>query len=368
MTWTSLLPGEECLVTMKVRPNIATRRSIMNITRIGIDLAKNSFSVCGVDVHEKIVLERTLKRKDLLNFFSNTMPCLVAMEAGSGAHHWARSLIKLGHDARIMDPKFVSPYRTGGKSNKNDRNDARAICEAAGRPHMRFVPIKTVEQQAILVIHRRRRQLVIEHTRVANQIRGFMAEFGVIAPKGVNRLKREWFRLRHDNAEQLPAMAWEELDPLFSRLLKLHQQILAYDRKINALNREDERTQRIMQISGVGPITASAIVATVGNATLFKNGRQFAAWLGLTPREYSTGGKTRLGRISKRGDVYLRTLLVHGARSELMLTHKRTDRKSQWAEHLKESKSWNKTAVALANKHARIIWALLAKNEDVGPI
>lgn len=163
-------------------------------------------------------------------------------------------------------------------------------------------------------------------------------------------------------------MAWEEIDALYTQLLNLHQQILSYERKINAFNREDERAQRIMQINGVGPITASAIIATVGNATLFKNGRQFAAWLGLTPREYSTGGKTRLGRISKRGDVYLRTLLIHGARTELMHTHKREVHKSVWAETLKETKSWNKTAVALANKHARIIWALLAKQENYQPV
>lgn len=301
----------------------------MNIKRIGIDLAKNSFSLYAVDTDDKIVLERTLKRKDLLSFLANITPCVVAMEAGSGAHHWSRELITMGHDARIIDPKFVIPYRTGGKSRKNDRNDARAICEAAGRPHMRFVPVKSDAQQAILVIHRRRRQVVAEHTRTANQIRGFLAEFGVVIAKGVNTLKREWMQCRIDNTDQLPLMAWEELDALYSQLLSLHQQILSYDRKINHLNKEDERTQRLMKIGGVGPITASAIVATVGNATVFKNGRQFASWLGLTPREYSTGGKPRLGRISKRGDVYLRTLLVHGARSELMLTHKRTDAKSQ---------------------------------------
>ena len=339
----------------------------MNINRIGIDLAKNSFSICGVDETDKIVLEQTLKRKDLLPILSNISPCLIAMESGSGAHHWCRQLIKMGHDARIMDPKFVTPYRTGGKASKNDRNDARAICEAAGRPHMRFIPVKDTEQQAILIVHRRRHQLVTEHSRTANQIRGFLAEFGVIASKGVQTLKRDWLLLRTQHADQVPAMAWEEIDALYSQLLSLHKQILSYDRKINAFNRADERAQRIMQINGVGPITASAIIATVGNATLFNNGRQFAAWLGLTPREYSTGGKTRLGRISKRGDVYLRTLLIHGARTELMHTHQREDHKSVWAEHLKETKSWNKTAVALANKHARIIWALLAKNENFNP-
>lgn len=339
----------------------------MTFARFGIDLAKNTFSVCGVDVNDKILQERTLKRKELLSYFSNIPSCIVAMEAGSGAHHWARELIKLGHDARIMDPKLVTPYRSAVKANKTDRHDARAICEAAGRPTMRFVPIKDQDQQAVLIIHRRRRTAVTEHTRTANQIRGFLAEFGVIAPKGVNTLKRQWPQLRMAHADDVPPLAWEEIDQLFDHMRQVHLQILAYERKINALNRVDARAQRIMEISGVGPITASAVVATVGDASLFKNGRQFAAWLGLTPKEHSTGGKIRLGRISKRGDKYLRTLLVHGARSELMLTHKRIDNKSQWAERLKEKKSWNKTAVALANKHARIIWALLAKNEEFNP-
>lgn len=338
-----------------------------NITRIGLDLAKNSFAISGVDHKENIVLERTLKRHELPAFFATLPPCLVAMESGTGAHHWARLFMSMGHDARIIDPALVAPYRKGGRSSKNDRNDARAICEAASRPNMRFVPIKSEQQQAILVIHRRRRSIVAESTRTANQIRGFLAEFGVVIAKGANVLRRQWPEVRMTFADRVPLMAWEELDALFSQLLDLHQKRLAYDRKIAELNRQDERVQRIMDIQGVGPVTASAIVATVGNANVFKNGRQFAAWLGLTPREYSTGGKPRLGRISKRGDVYLRTLLVHGARSELQLTHKRQDHKSQWAEHLKTSKSWNKTAVALANKHARIIWAILAKNEQYQP-
>lgn len=338
------------------------------ITRIGVDLAKNVFSLCGVDPNDKIVLERTLKRKDLLAFLANIPPCLIAMEACSGAHHWSRQLLKMGHDPRIIDPKFVIPYRAGGKARKNDRNDARAICEAAGRPQMRFVPIKTEQQQAILVIHRRRRQLVAEHTRTANQIRGFLSEFGVVASKGVQVLKREWLTIRQQYCDDVPRMAWEELDALFDQLLDLHQKVLSYDRKIHHLNTQDERTQRLMKINGVGEVTASAIVATVGNARVFKNGRQFAAWLGLTPREYSTGGKTRLGRISKQGDVYLRTLLVHGARTELNLTSRREDAKSRWAEYIKANKPWNKSAVALANKHARIIWALLAKGEEYQPV
>ena len=337
------------------------------VIRIGIDLAKNSFALCGVDADEKVVLERTLKRAELLSFFANLPPCLVAMEAGSGAHYWARELKKLGHDPRIIHPSRVASYRQGGKSRKNDRNDARAICEAAGRPSMHFVPIKSEEQQSVLVIHRCREAVKTSHTRTANQLRGLLGEFGIIVPKGVNRLRRDWPKLRLRHADQVSQMAWEELDGLFAQLLEQHQQILAYDRKIAALNRQNPDAQRLQQIRGVGHLIASAIVATVGNAALFKNGRQFAAWLGLTPREYSTGGKARLGGISKQGDRYLRTLLIQGARSELMHTARRDDSKSQWVEQVKNRRGWNKAVVALANKHARIIWAMLIKGEDYLP-
>lgn len=339
----------------------------MKIIRFGIDLAKTSFALCGVDEQEQMVLQRTLIRHELLSFFANQPAALIAMEAGSGAHYWARELMALGHDARIIDPRFVAPYRHQGRTGKNDRNDAAAICEAAGRPTMRFVPLKTAEQQALLVVHRLRTTAVAEHTRSANQIRGILAEFGIVVPQGPNTLKRHWGTLRQTYAHTLPALVWEELEALFRHLGECHQKILAYDRKINAFVRDDERAQRLSAIHGIGPITASAIVATIGNGQVFKNGRQFAAWLGLTPRQYSTGGKRKLGHISKRGDVYLRTLLVHGARSELMHTARRHDPKSLWAERLKQSKSWNKTAVALANKHARLAWALLAHHDTYQP-
>ena len=340
----------------------------MKIIRFGVDLAKNSFSVCGVDEREQLVLQRTFKRTELLKFFAQRPSAVVAMESGSGAHHWSRELTGLGHDARIIDPRFVAPYRHQGRSGKNDANDAVAICETAGRPGMRFVPVKTAEQQAVLVIHRLRTAVVVEHTRVINQVRGILAEFGVVVPKGPATLKREWAALRCRYAEQVPALAWDELDALYRDITVLHQRVLAYDRKVKAFVRNDPRSQRLASVNGIGPVTASAIVATVGNAHGFRNGRQFAAWLGLTPRQYSTGGRNRLGRISKRGDVYLRTLLVHGARSELMHTPRRTDAKSRWAEGLKKSKSWNKAAVALANKHARIAWSILAKDETYQPV
>lgn len=337
------------------------------IIRFGIDLAKQSFAICGVDASEQIVLQKTLNRPALLPFFANQPAALVAMEAGSGAHHWARELRKLGHDARIIDPRFVAPYRHQGRTGKNDSNDAAAVCEAAGRPQMRFVPVKTEEQQAVLVVHRLRTATVAEHTRTINQMRGLLAEFGVIAPQGVAVFKKHWRQLRCDHVDALPPLAWQTLDTWHEQLMTLHQKVLAFDRQINQFVREDERARRLAEVKGIGVVTASALVATIGNGRDFKNGRQFAAWLGLTPRQYSTGGKPRLGHISKRGDTYLRTLLVHGARSELRYTADRTDHKSRWAEGLKHTKSWNKAAVALANKHARIAWALLASHSNYHP-
>jgi transposase len=336
-----------------------------SIMRVGIDLSKNVFVVFGVDSAERAALKRTLKRSEVLSFFGNLERCLIGMEAGSGAHHWARELKKLGHDARIMDPRLVAPYRSEGRSGKNDHNDAAAICEALGRPHMRFVPIKDEEQQAVLLIHRVRKGVVNEQNRIANQLRGLLAEFGIVLPKGLAALKRCWSSTRQRYGEIVPKLAWQELDKLYGRLGELHAEILGYDRKIRAHARADVRAQRLIGIHGVGPITASAIVATVGNGRDFKNGRQFGAWLGLTPRQFSTGGRTILGKITKRGDTYLRTLLIHGARSELRYVHRRRDPKSLWAQHLCEKKPLNKVAVALANKHARIIWSLLAKGQTV---
>jgi transposase len=333
-----------------------------SIMRVGIDLSKNVFVICGVDSRERVTLKRTLKRNEVLSFFADLQRCLIGMEAGSGAHYWARELNKLGHDARIMDPRRVAPYRSQGRTGKNDSNDAEAICEAVGRPRMVFVPIKDPEQQAILVIHRVRKALVNEQNRVANQVRGLLAEFGIVIPKGLASLKRAWMSTRQVHADDVPMLVWEELDKLYAQLGELHARILGYDRCIKAHVRADARARRLAEIHGVGAITASAVVASVGNGRDFKNGRQFGAWLGLTPKQYSTGGRTILGKITKRGDTYLRTLLIHGARSELNYIQRRSDPKSLWAQALCEKKPWNKVAVALANKHARLIWAILAKD------
>lgn len=337
------------------------------IIRFGLDLAKNSFSICGVDARDHIVLRKTLRRSELLVFFSQQSPALVAMESGSGAHHWARALRAMGHDARIIDPRFVAPYRRQGQSGKNDTNDAEAICEAAGRPRMRFVPVKSMDQQALIIIHRLRASLVTDHTRTINQLRGLLAEFGIVVAKGADQFKLQWPDLRQRYAEQIPGLAWQSLDALHADLRQMHTRILECDRRLKTFVREDEAARRLADVPGIGMVTASALVAIVGDGRDFKNGRQFAAWLGLVPRQYSTGGTPRLGRITKRGDRYLRTLLVHGARSEMTRTARRIDYKSRWAEGLKLRKGWNKTAVALANKHARIAWAMLAHHQPYHP-
>jgi transposase len=287
------------------------------------------------------------------------------MEACSGAQHWARELRQLGHDPRIMAAEFVAPYRQGGK---NDANDAAAICEAVSRSKMRFVAIKSVEQQAVLAVHRLRQGLVEERTSLANRVRGLLTEYGLIVGVGLDRLRHALPEILEDGANGVPGLAREVFADAAQQLHELDARIAAYDRRIATLARASEAVQRLMKIEGVGPVTATAIVASVGNAVVFKNGRQFAAWLGLTPRQHSTGGKQRLGAMTKHGDVYLRTLLVHGARAVLRVTAHRSDAKSRWAESLRRRRPDNVAAVALAAKHARIIWALLARAQEYHPV
>jgi len=328
--------------------------------RIGLDIAKTVFQLHAVDFHDKTVFRKTLTRGEMITFFANLASCLIGIEACAGAHYWARELIKLGHDARLMAAQFVSPYR---KSGKNDANDAEAICEAVGRPNMRFVPVKSEEAQAVLAVHRARALTVSERTALINQVRGLLGEFGIVAGAGIAQARRLLAEIGV-GGRQLPVLARETIGELHDRLHSLDERILAYDRKITALARQSEAAQRLMAIEGVGPITATALVASVGNAQAFKSGRQFAAWLGLTPRQNSSGGKAKLGAISKRGDVVLRTLLIHGTRSALQRMADKTDRKSRWAEALKARSCNNVAAVALAAKNARIIWAMLARGTE----
>ena len=333
----------------------------MQISRIGLDMAKNVFQAHGVDESGKAVLRKKLQRSKVLGFFARLESCTIGMEACAGSHYWARELTRQGHTVRLIAGQFVRPYR---KSGKNDQNDAEAICEAAGRPNMRFVPIKSVEQQAVLSVHRVRQLRVGERTALVNQIRGLLAEYGIVVAQGITRIRRALPGILEDAENGLPDLAREVFAELYYRLIELDRQIADHDRRINRLAEHSEAARRIMQLEGIGPLTATAIVATVGNGRCFKNGRQFAAWLGLTPRQNSSGGKSRLGGISKRGDVYLRTLLIHGTRTVLQHTGRHTDNKSRWAEALKMRSGNNVAACALAAKHARIIWAMLARDQE----
>lgn len=332
----------------------------MKIARIGLDIAKLVFQVHGVDTHGKTVLRKRLSRGEVLRFFAQCPACTVGIKACAGSHYWARELNQLGHEARLMASKFVAPYR---KSGKNDANDAEAICEAVGRPTMRFVPIKSEEAQAVLTVHRARALLVSERTALANQIRSMLGEFGIVFGQGLSTLKKMLLRIGAGELH-LPGIARETVGELHDRFQALDGSIAQYDRRIAHLARQSEPAQRLMKISGVGPLTATAMVASVGNARTFANSRQFASWLGLTPRQNSSGGKTKLGPITKHGDVHLRTLLIHGTRSVMQRMDATRDSKSRWALKLKERSGANVAAVALAAKHARIIWAMLSRGTE----
>jgi transposase len=325
---------------------------------VGIDLAKRVFSLHGVAASGRVVLRRTVRRDQLLELVARLPRCLIGMEACSGGHEWARRFAQHGHTVRLMAPQFVVPYR---KNAKNDGNDAEAICEAVARPSMRFVPVKSAEQQSVLVLHRVRRGFLTERTAVINRIRGLLAEFGVVLAQQAKTVRRQ----AQAAAEALPVLARRAIGDLLEHLRLLDARIAAYDDELGAQARDSEPAQRLMQIRGVGPTTASAIVATVGNAREFKNGRQFAAWLGLVPRQHSTGGKQRLGRLSKRGDPYLRGLLIQGARSALQYASAHHDHASRWALALQLRRGYFRTLAAIANKNARIAWALLARNEPL---
>jgi len=327
------------------------------ITTIGVDLAKQTFQLHGVDRHGKAVLRKTVSRAKLLESFVNLPPCLVGLEACGGAHHWAREIGKLGHEVRIIAPQFVAPYR---KSGKNDANDAEAICEAVGRPNMRFVAIKTPEQQAALTVHRVREAIKTERTALINQIRGLLQEFGIVLPQGAATFCKRLLEVLQTT--ELPGETTSVLAELRGHLLRLKERLAEYDRKIARLAK-DETAQRLAEIPGVGPVIATAVVATVGDATLFRNGRELAAWVGLVPRQSSSGGHCRLGRITKHGDSYLRTLFVQGAMTVIRHLGEKTDPRSQWIRSLIARCGIQKAAVALAAKMVRTSWVLMARGE-----
>ena len=333
----------------------------MNIVTVGIDLAKNVFAVHGVDAMGKAVLVKPrVPRDQLAALIASLPPCLIGMEACTGAHHWARLFQGFGHTVRLMAPKFVAPYRMSGRRGKNDAADAAAIVEAVTRPNMRFVPIKDIEQQSLLCLHRTRQGFIEERTALYNRIRGLIAEFGVVLPQKVERLRREI----GPHLEDLPGWANRCVGDLLAHADTLESRIAEYDRAIADAARQDCRSRSLMQLPGIGPTTASALTASLGNGHDFRNGRQLAAWVGLVPGQYSSGGKAKLGRITKAGDAYLRSLLVMGARSILAGLGDKQDRFSRWARALVERRGYWKAAIAIAAKNLRLAWAVLHYGED----
>ncbi len=334
---------------------------------VGIDLAKSVFHLVGMDDRGKIVLHKRLARGEVLSFMEKLPRATVGMEACGGAHYWAQKLRNQGHDVKLMAPQYVKPYV---KTNKNDLRDAEAIAEAVTRPTMRFVPIKDVAQQDIQALHRVRERLMKARTALVNETRGLLAEYGIVIPKGVNTFRKSIVAKLESEQVKLTPMGQELFRRLFDEFVKLEAELAYYDDKHKALATSHPECQRLLTIPGIGPITASALIAAVGDVSVFKNGRQFSAWLGLVPKQHSTGGQTRLLGISKRGDSYLRKLLIHGARATLRWVGTKTDRRSQWIRGLLERRGWNRTAVAVANKNARIVWALLSRGgvygENVG--
>jgi len=333
----------------------------MKITTVGIDLAKNVFQVHGIDERGKAVLKKQLTRDKMAAYFANLPPCLIGMEACGSAHHWARKLQVFGHTVRLMAPQFVKPYV---KTNKNDAADAEAICEAVARPNMRFVPIKDIEQQSALALHRVRQGFVKARTAQANQIRGLLGEFGLIIPQGIANIAKRVPELIEDATNELTGTFRRLIDRLMNHLKELDKQVKEIEMQIITWHRANDDSCRLEKIPGIGPITASALIATIGDARNFEDGRQVAAWLGLVPRQHSSGGKPTLLGISKRGDSYLRTLLIHGARAVIYAAQRKTQKSDNWLSRLLARRNLNVAAVALANKNARIVWALLAKNRE----
>lgn len=332
----------------------------MKIARAGLDIAKSVFQVHAVDGAGHAVIRRRLARSQLLNFFSKLPACTIGIEACSSAHHWARELTRLGHEVRLIPPQYVKPYV---KRNKTDAADAEAICEAVGRPNMRFVPIKTITQQAVLALHRARSLLVRQRTATINAIRGLLGEYGLVAAKGPARLDDLRRRLAMTASDEVPPAARVAIEALFAQVDDVRARAEAIEAEILAYHQNDEASRRLASIPGVGPLTASALVAAVGECRQFRSARHFAAWVGLTPRMTASGDKQRSGGISKGGDRYLRTLLIHGARAVVGAINRSNLRPRPWLTPLLTRRPIPVAATALAHKNARIIWAMLSRGE-----
>jgi len=333
---------------------------MQTITTIGLDIAKSVFQVHGVDADGHVVVRRQLKRRYVLAFFQKLPPCLVGIEACASAHHWARELQALGHTAKLMPPAYVKPYV---KRQKNDATDAEAICEAVSRPNMRFVETKTPEQQSCLMLHRTRHLFIRQQTAVINAIRSHLAEFGIVAPVGRNGVDQLLGVVADAGDKRLPEIARACVAALGAQLQTLKAQVLQFDRLIMAWHRSNETSQRLDKIPGVGPALATALVASVANPKAFRSGRDFSAWIGLVPKQNSSGGKDRLGSISKRGDRYLRSLFTAGALAVIRYAKIHGTKQRPWLTSLLARRPTKVAAIALANKIARMAWAMMAKGE-----
>ena len=332
----------------------------MQVTTIGLDLAKNVFQVHGITDDGEVAFNRALRRAQVLTFFESLEPCLVGIEACGTSHHWAREISKLGHEVRLIPPVYVKPYVKRGKS---DAADAEAICEAVTRPTMRFVEIKTPDQQAILAVHRTRDLIVRQRTQTINMLRAQLAEFGIVLPQGIYHVLQFAKDCLNGKQPNLPEVAGDVIFELCDQLLFLHSKILRCSREMTQIAKREKRVALLRTIPGVGQITASAIVATIGSGKQFNNGREFAAWLGLTPLNKSSGGKERLGHISKMGDQYIRRLLVLGMTSRIRSIRTKPEKFDPWFADILARKPSRVAAIAMANKTARIIWAVLTRNE-----
>lgn len=330
------------------------------ITTIGLDLAKSVFQVHGADGAGQPVLRRKLRRSQYYAFFADLPHCVVALEACSGAHHIARELQELGHEVRLIPPQYVKPFV---KTNKNDAADAEAICEAAQRPTMRFVAVKSRDQQSVLMIHRTRDLLVRQRTMLINALRGHLAEFGIYVAQGRCHSGKLIEIITNNPDGVLPELAQTTLHHLVDQLVHINGKIKQLEQQLKDWHKTNADSQRLTEVPGVGLITATAIVATVGDASQFSSARQFAAWLGIVPKQFSSGGKERLGRISKHGDGYIRRLLVHGARASLRWSRDDKTKRSEWQKSLLARRPTNVVLVAMANKNARIIWAMLSRKQ-----
>ena len=349
---------------MQVSRSAYERSHPTQVTTIGVDLAKNVLQVHGITATEEVVFNKPLRRAQFLPFFAKLEPCLIGMESCSRAHHWARELTALGHEVRLIPPMYVKPYVKRGKS---DAIDAAAICEAVTRPTMRFVAIKTVEQQSLLSLHRARDLLVRQRTQLINNLRGLVAEFGIFIPRGLARVIGFAEDITLGEVLNLPDIANEVIHNLCEQLMALHKRVRWYEDCVKQVAKEDASVRLLRTIPGVGAVTASAIIASIGDGHQFRNGREFAAWLGLTPVNKSSGGKEKLGRITKMGDQYLRSLLVVGMTSLVRQARSHPERASKWLTSLLERKAARVATVAMANKTARIVWAVLTRNEPYSP-